>query len=96
MEPKTQPTKKKPKHVHRMVSLPPELDEKASSMDNFSAYVRKCLEDESVATGALIDALRRRVKDLKQCLRIARDEPYSNGKWLNLVESDGWTWDDEE
>lgn len=93
MESKPKP-EKKPKQVHRMISLPPELDEKASSMANFSAYVRKCLEDESVATAALIDALRRRVKDLKECLRIARDEPKSNA-WLKLVESDGWTWDDE-
>jgi len=93
MESKPKP-EKKPKHVHRMVSLPPELDEKASSMDNFSAYVRKCLEDESVATAALIDALRRSVKHLKESLRLARDEPKSNA-WLNLVEINGWTWDDE-
>lgn len=94
MEPKQKPDKK-PKHVHRMISLPPELDVKASSMDNFSAYVRKSLEDESVATVALIDALRRSVKQLKESLRIARDEPRSN-KWLNLVEKKGWTWDVEE
>lgn len=94
MKPRTEPTKKKPKQVHRMISLPPELDEKASSMDNFSAYVRKCLEDESVATVALIDALRRSVKGLKESLRLARDEPRSN-TWLNLVENYGWTWDDE-
>jgi len=94
MEPKQKPDKK-PKHVHRMISLPPELDAKASSMDNFSAYVRKSLEDVEVNKIGLMDAYKRSIIYLKDCLRVARDEPKSN-KWTNLVENDGWMWDVEE
>ena len=64
-------------------------------MENFSAYVRKSLEDVAVNRSALMAAYKRSIANLKECLRIARDEPKSN-KWANLVESDGWMWDVEE
>ena len=94
MEPKQKPDKK-PKHVHRMISLPPELDAKASSMENFSAYVRRSLEEVEVNRMALMDALKRSIVHLKECLRTARDKPKSN-EWATLVENEGWLWEVEE
>ena len=56
--------------VHKMVSLDPILAEKASEMDNFSEYVRSCLE------GGLAfkhEAYNRRIKWLISVIVIAKD-----------------------
>jgi len=69
--------------VQKMVSLTPETAEKAERMDNFSAYVRECLDGDLHLKH---EALKRQVKHLVQTIKYAKELGSQHPKFKHACE----------
>jgi hypothetical protein len=69
--------------VQKMVSLTPETAQKAENMDNFSAYVRDCLEGDLHLKH---EAWKRQIKHLVQTIKYAKKYGSNHPKFKHACE----------